>query len=102
MDQLEKKVAGSQAKLKKRKERKAIWDEINDASNEEKRKTPKFAVLADEEEANGGWEDETEEDGDATMKVVDAVEVPASAAAHTLTVVDRTASAAGSDVDEIT
>lgn len=102
MDQLEKKKAGSQAKLKKRRERKAIWDEVNDASNEEKRKTPKFAVLADGDELNGEWEDEKEEDGDANMEIVHGLEVPVSAPTHTLTVVDRTASAAGSDVDEIT
>lgn len=102
MDQLEKKKIGSQTKLKKRRERKALWDEVNEASNEEKRKAPKFSVLEDTQGLDGEWEDENEVEGDTEMKVIDGVEVPASAAAQTLTVVDRTASLAGSDVDEIT
>ena len=101
MDRLEKKVAGSELRTKKRKDRAAVWDEINEASKEEKRKTPKWSVLNDEQEANGEWEDEQEDD-DAEMKVVDGVELPDSAAATKLVVVDRTASAAGSDIDEIT
>ena len=105
MDRLEKKVATSQSKTKKIKDRAAVWDEINEASKEEKRKTPKWSVLNDDQEANGEWEDEPEdepEDGDAEMKTLNAVELPASAAATKLVVVDRTASAAGSDMDEIT
>ena len=101
MDRLEKKFAGSQSKVKKRKDRAALWDEINEASKEEKRKTTKWSVLNDDQEVNGEWEDERE-DGDAEMKTVDGVELPASAAAMKLVVVDRTASAAGSDIDEIT
>ena len=102
MDRLEKKVAGSESEDEEdRKDRAAVWDEINEASKEEKRKTPKWSVLNDEQEANGEWEDEQEDD-DAEMKVVDGVELPASAAATKLVVVDRTASAAGSDIDEIT
>ena len=101
MDRLEKKVTGSQSKLKKRKDRAALWDEINEASKEEKRKTPNWSVLNDDQEMNGEWENEVE-GVDTGMKIVDNIELPASAAATKLIVVDRTASAVGSDVDEIT
>lgn len=101
MDRLEKKVATSQSKTKKIKDRAAVWDEINEASKEDLRKTPKWSVLNDDQEVNGECEDE-QEDGDAEMEIVDGVELPASVIATKLVVVDRTASAAGSDIDEIT
>jgi Alb1 len=103
MDQLARKMEGAQSRDKKRRDRRAIWEEVNDASKEEKRKAPKFQGLAngvnwvDED----GWEDEPQTDGgDTEMKVVDGVEVPATAPATKLVVVDRTASATASDVDD--
>lgn len=91
---------GAQSRVKKRRERRAIWEEVNDASKEAKRTAPKFQVLADEaDEQNGEWEDEAG-DGDAEMKVIEGVQVPAAAAASKLVVVDRTASTTASDADE--
>ena len=100
--QLEKKMAGSQSRLKKRRERKAVWDEVNDDAREEQRKTPKFQLLSngntENDENQDEWEDES---GDTEMKTVDGVQVPATAALTRLLVVDRPASNAGSDLDDI-
>jgi hypothetical protein len=81
MDQLEKKKALSQVKLKRVRGRRALWDEVNGEAKEEVRKAPKFQVLAngavenedaaaDDDEA---WEDEN---GDADMKPAEIIEIP--------------------------
>ncbi|ETN45011.1 uncharacterized protein HMPREF1541_09887 [Cyphellophora europaea CBS 101466] len=102
MDQLEKKKSESQVKMKKVRGRRAIWDEINGEAEEEKRKTPKlFSARGDDAEAEDQqWED-VDEQGDQEMKLVDGVQVPANAPVNKLVVVDRTASNAGSDLDDI-
>jgi Alb1 len=108
MDQMEKKVEVAQTRVKTRKDRSAMWEDINDISKEETRKAPKFQVLAhreiDDDEAD--WSDVPQHfEGDTEMKVVDGVQVPVSAAAVKLTLVDRLASATPSvagDFDGIT
>ncbi len=108
MDRMEKKVAGAQSREKKRRERRALWEEVNDASKEEQRKMPKLNVLESVEgPGDADWEDESEggKDGEDTeMKVVDGVKLPANAAAVKMVVVERPASAsvAPTDEDEIT
>lgn len=103
MDRLERKKVSSQDKLKKVRSRRAIWDEINGEAKEERRKAPKFLELVDgnEDQENEEWED-VDEQGDKEMKIVDGVELPGNAAVSKLVVVDRTASNAGSDLDDIT
>ena len=100
MDQLAKKVDSVQSREKKRRERRAIWEEVNDASKEERRKTPKLPAHpteSDEEE----WEDEPQVyQGDTEMKVVDGVQVPATAGSK-LVVVDRTNSTNASDAEDL-
>ena len=99
MDQLAKKVDSVQSRERRRKDRRAIWEEVNDASKEEKRKTPKLPVgpiESDDEE----WEDEPQAyEGDTEMKVVDGVQVPATAGSK-LIVVDRTTSTNASDAED--
>lgn len=103
MDQLERKKVDSQDKMKKVRSRRAVWDEINGEAKEERRKAPKFLELVEgnDDQENGEWED-VDEQGDQEMKVVDGVELPGNAAVNKLVVVDRTASNAGSDLDDIT
>ncbi len=85
-----------------------MWEDINHVSREETRKAPKFQVLADRgaDEDDAEWSDVPQPfEVDTEMKVVDGVQVPASAAAIKLTVVDRLASATPSvagDFDGIT
>lgn len=106
-DRLEKKHVESQVRLKKVRGRRAIWEEINEEVMEEKRKMPRFEVLDDNngqedgeaEGDDGEWEDEQ---GDAEMKVVDGVVLPASAVLTKIVVPDRTASSVGSEFGDIT
>ena len=102
MNQMVKKVEGSQSRTKKMRDRRALWDEVNEASKEEKRKAPRVQVLADE--MNGSeddWEDEPQAfEGDTEMKVIDGVQVPASAAGSKLVIVDRNLSANPSDAED--
>ena len=100
MSQMTKKLESAQSRQKKRKDRSAIWEEVNDAAEETKGKTPKFQLPADEGD-DDDWEDEPQAyTGDTEMKVVDGVQIPATAGS-TLVVVDRTTSEAG-DFETIT
>ena len=100
MDQMNKKVESAESRLQKRNARRAIWEEVNDASKEEKRKTPKLQVLANGTE-DDAWEDEPQAyPGDTEMKVVDGVQVP-TAAGSKLVVVDRTTSTNASDAEDM-
>lgn len=103
MDQLEQKKVDSQKKMKKVRGRRAIWDEINGEAKEEQRKAPKLfaSTEGNADGENEEWED-VDEQGDQEMKTVDGVKLPATAAVTKLVVVDRTASNAGSDLDDIT
>ena len=100
MDQLAKKVDSVHSREKRRKDRRAIWEEVNDASKEDKRKTPKLPVgpiESDDEE----WEDEPQAyEGDTEMKVVDGVQIPATAGSK-LVVADRTTSTNASDAEDL-
>ena len=100
MDQLAKKVDSVQSRDKKRRERRAIWEEVNDASKEEKRKTPKLPTgPTDSEEEE--WEDEPQVyEGDTETKVMDGVQVPATAGSK-LVVVDRTNSTNASEAEDL-
>lgn len=102
MSQMEKKKVGADQKLKKRRDRRALWDEVNDASKEEQRKAPKFDILQSVEANDGEWEDEIDDavGGDTEMKMVDGVRVPANAAAIKMTVVERPASASVAPTDD--
>lgn len=108
-DRLAKKVDEAASRQNKRKSRKAVWEEVNnDASKEEQTKpTPKVKDLDDNNtdhvRGEDGWEDEPmmgADEKNLDVKVVDGVTVPASAPAMELTVVDRTAFLAGSDLEE--
>jgi hypothetical protein len=101
MDQMTKKMDSAQSRSKKRRDRRAIWEEVNDASKEAKRIAPKFQVgTNDEDDLNEEWVDE-DGDGEAEMKVIDGIKVPAHAAGTKLVLVDRTASNTASEVDEL-
>ncbi len=100
MDRLAKKVDSVQSREKKRRERRAIWEDVNDASKEEKRKTPKLLVGPTESDREE-WEDEPRAyEGDTEMKVMDGVQVPATAGSK-LVVVDRTTSTNASDTEDL-
>lgn len=105
MDQLEQKKVGTQNKMNKVRGRRAIWDEINGDAKEEQRKAPKYMAFVEgavsEDAENQEWED-VDEHGDEQMKTVDGAELPVIAGVSKLVVVDRTASNAGSDLDDIT
>ncbi|RMZ84845.1 hypothetical protein DV737_g1002, partial [Chaetothyriales sp. CBS 132003] len=88
MDQLEKKVEGARSKVKKRRDRRALWEEVNAASVEERRKTPKLAFGVLESIEGGGDGDDGDDDGDGAaearggddgdleMKTADEVQAP--------------------------
>lgn len=100
MDRLAKKVDTVQSREKRRRDRRAIWEEVNDASKEEKRKTPRLPIGLTESD-NEEWEDEPQPyEGDTEMKVVDGVQVPATAGSKLL-VVDRTTSTNASDAEDL-
>ena len=116
-DKLEKRQETQVTKTKRVRNRRAVWEEINEEVSEQRRKTPggwgleagQDAVVVNGE-AEEGWEDEEQEertgdgDADAEMKVVDGVVLPASAALNKIVLVERTASSRGSvaDMEEIT
>jgi hypothetical protein len=101
MDQMTKKMDSAQCRTKKRRDRRALWEDVNDASKEARRTAPKFQVVTnDADDLNEEWVDE-DGDGDAEMKIIDGVKVPANAAGTKLVVVDRTASSTASEVDEL-
>jgi hypothetical protein len=109
MDQMEKKVEGSQARSKRRRDRRALWEEVNDDAKEEQRKAPKFDVLQSVEDGGDDeWVDENDDQAvagdDTEMKIVEGVKVPANAAAIQMVVVERPASTsvAPEALDEIT
>jgi len=104
---MNKKVGDASTRLKKMRERRGMWDEVNVSSRFDKLKT----ILGEnmDEVVEDEWVDESmEEDADEKdhMKIVDGVKVPASAPLTKLVVVDRIASApatdAGDEVDNIT
>lgn len=105
-DQMSKKVDDASSRLKKRRERKKVWDEVNSgaAGFENMR-----AILGGNmDEADGGdgdgdgdeWEDEEMHEDHTDFKIVDGVKVPPTAPATKLVVVDRMASATNTDVDD--
>ncbi|RMZ90375.1 hypothetical protein DV736_g2417, partial [Chaetothyriales sp. CBS 134916] len=121
MDQLENKVEGARSRVKKRKDRRAQWEEVNAASVEERRKAPQSAFdVLESIEGGGNGDDGVDGDdgndgdgaaavhggdgGDLEMKTVDGVQVPVGAAAVKMLVVERPASASvpPQEEDEIT
>lgn len=85
-DRFHTKIADATSRLRKRQSRRALWDEVNDASKEETRKAIKapgrFDSLNDDDEA----EDDIEPfHGDTEIKVIDGVQVPTFATGQTLT-----------------
>ena len=101
-DRLARKVDDAAGRLKKRRERKGMWDEVNGGAN-------KFVTLKNLGEGAVGeeeWVDEAMNQSEETagFKAVDAVNVPVMAETK-LVVVDRTAApstAAEDEVDKIT
>ncbi|KIW21567.1 hypothetical protein PV08_02147 [Exophiala spinifera] len=98
-DQLSKKVDDAGSRLKKRRDRKKLWDDVNSsASNFDKMK----AILGEnaDDAEDDGWVDEEMEDSMNDVKIVEGVRVPVSAPATKLVVVDGTASAPTTDVED--
>ncbi|RMZ76026.1 hypothetical protein DV738_g5185, partial [Chaetothyriales sp. CBS 135597] len=119
MDQLEKKVEGAQNRVKKRRDRRAQWEEVNAVSVEERRKAPKltaFDGLLESIEGQGeaGEGDDDGEgaaaavhggrDVDLEMETVDETSLPRGAAGVKMLVVERPASTSlpPEEEDEIT
>lgn len=102
-DRFHTKVEDATSRLKKRQFRRGLWDEVNDASKEELRKTIKapgrFDVLNDDE-ADDGIEPFH---GDTEIKVIDGVQVPTFATGQTLTfAVGPSLTASKKESDEVT
>lgn len=86
-DRFHTKIADATSRLRKRQSRRALWDEVNDASKEEVRKAIKppgrFDALNDDDD---GTENDIEPfHGDTEIKVIDGVQVPTFATGQTLT-----------------
>lgn len=85
-DRHETKVAEATSRLKKRQSRRALWDEVNDASKEEARKSIKAPGRFDSLIQDDGTEDDIEPFyGDTEIKVIDGVQVPTFATGQTMT-----------------
>ncbi|KIX08744.1 uncharacterized protein Z518_03401 [Rhinocladiella mackenziei CBS 650.93] len=98
LDQLAKKVDDASSRLRRRRERKSMWDEVNGTAKFDKMKV----ILSDNTEQVDGdeWEDEAMEAVKSEAKVVEDVNVPTTAAATKLVVVDRTTSAPMTDEED--
>jgi len=94
-DQLSKKADEATSKLKKRRDRKKLWDDVNTgATNFDKMK----AILGENDEDE--WIHEEMDDGVPDVRMVEGVQVPVTAPASKLVVVDRTASAPTTDMED--
>lgn len=94
-DQLAKKVNDASTRLKKRRERKGVWDEINGGTKSEQMR----AILGQDMDQPDGddWEDEAMEEvemgQESETKTVEGVAMSTTAVASKVTVVDQTTSA---------
>lgn len=98
-DQLFKKADDASSKSKKRRDRKKLWDDVNSgASKFDKTK----AILGEnvDDAENEEWVDEDMGDNMTDVKMMEGVRVPASAPATKMVIVDRTASAPTTDVED--
>lgn len=85
-DRLHTKVADATSRLRKRQSRRALWEEVNDASKEESRKSIKAPGRFDSLKDEDGTEDDIEPfHGDTEIKVIDGVQVPTFATGQSLT-----------------
>lgn len=84
-DRLAAKVTDSKTRSRKRQNRRAMWEDINSASNEEVRKAIKapgrFEALEEDEEVK---DDIQPFHGDTEIKVIDGVQVPTFATGQSL------------------
>ncbi|KAL2429645.1 hypothetical protein ABEF95_008609 [Exophiala dermatitidis] len=94
-DQLAKKVNDASTRLKKRRERKGVWDEINGGTKSEQMR----AILGqdmDQADGDDDWEDEAMEEvemvQESETKTVEGLAMPTTAVASKVTVVDHTTS----------
>ena len=95
-DQLSKRADEATSKLKKRRDRKKLWDDVNTgATNFDKMK----AILGENDDGDE-WVDEEMDDGVSDVRMVEGVQVPITAPATKLIVVDRTASAPTTDMED--
>lgn len=103
-DRFHTKVEDATSRLKKRQFRRALWDEVNDASKEEIRKTIKAPGRFDTLNEDDGTEDDIEPfHGDTEIKVIDGVQVPTFATGQTLTfAVGPSLAANNKESDEVT
>lgn len=83
-DQLAAKVIDSKSRSRKRQNRRALWEDINNASNEEVRKAIKAPGRLDIDEDEEGKDDIQPFHGDTEIKVIDGVQVPAFATGQSL------------------
>lgn len=85
-DRTHTKIADATSRLKKRQSRRALWDEVNDASKEEARKAIRAPGRFDSLNEDDGTGDDIEPfHGDTEIKVIDGVQVPTFATGQTLT-----------------
>jgi hypothetical protein len=102
-DQRAKKVDGATSRLKKRKDRAGIWEEINGNAQFDKMKSV-LAQTTDEKGGGDEWVDEAmeevEDSSRVDTKIVQGTQLPAIAAGTTLVVVDRTAPSSTTDMDD--
>ncbi|EXJ78868.1 hypothetical protein A1O1_09270 [Capronia coronata CBS 617.96] len=101
-DRLAKKLNDASGKLKKIRERKGMWDEVNGTTKLEQTREV-LSAHVDRPEENE-WEDEPMQEEEVfrkgQLKVVEGVIVPSTAPVNKLLVVDRTPSAPISDVED--
>ncbi|EXJ84031.1 hypothetical protein A1O3_04698 [Capronia epimyces CBS 606.96] len=101
-DHLAKKVNDATVKLKKRRERKGVWDEVNSTTKFEQTR----AILdeATDQPEGSEWEDEVMEEVDivqqSDLKIIEGSFLPSKTPASKLVVVDRTVSAHATDVED--
>lgn len=81
MDQLAQKLDSAQARLKKRNARKALWNDVNDATKEEQRKATGISILGntgkdEDEEGRHNEEDVSMSNGQTEPKVVGSTNGP--------------------------
>ena len=86
-DRLQTKLADAKSRLKRRQNRRALWEEVNTTSNEEVRKAIKIPGRFDSLNEDEELRDDIEAfEGDTEIKVIGGVQVPAFATGETMNV----------------
>ncbi|KAK5200352.1 hypothetical protein LTR99_009151 [Exophiala xenobiotica] len=95
-DRLSKKADEAVSKLKKIRDRAKLWDDVNTGAT----KFDKVKAVVGENIDGDEWVDEEMDDSAPNVKIVEGVQLPVTAPATKLVVVDRTASAPTTDMED--